>query len=292
MDYLDPKFLRNLERLRMLSRKTFSGNMRGERKSRKKGASVEFADFTKYNMGDDFRYIDWNAYARLETLILKLFMEEEDLLIYILLDSSASMNYGHPNKHEFAKKIVAALSYIGTANLDRVKILSFSDHLEEKLPMIRSKSKIYQILDFLKELPASGTATHLEQMVDQFLIRHKKPGLCILISDFLDPSGYETSLKKLSYYLFEPAVIQVFSPEEIQPQYLGDLELRDIETGEKLDLSMNRSAIQHYQATLKAFCEGLEKFCQTMNILFLRTISATPFEEVVLQYLRRSHFIN
>lgn len=291
MDYLDPKFLRNLDRLKILAKKTFSGNMRGERKSKNKGASVEFADFTKYNLGDDFRYIDWNAYARLETLILKLFMEEEDLLIYLLIDSSSSMNYGHPNKHEFAKKLVAALAYIGTANLDRIKIISFSDQIEEKLSTARSKTKIYQILQYLKELPASGKATDLSQMIDQFLIRHKKPGLCVLISDFLDPAGYETPLKKLSYYLFEPAVIQIFSPEEIHPNYLGDLQLIDSETGEMLDLSMNRRAIQQYQATLQVFCEEIENFCKKMNINFLRTITSTPFEEVVLQYLRKGKFL-
>jgi uncharacterized protein (DUF58 family) len=219
-------------------------------------------------------------------------MEEEDLLIYILLDSSRSMDFGYPHKHEFAKHLTAALAYIGTSNLDRIKILSFTESLEDQLPTTRSKSKLYQVLQFLQNLHPAGNPTHLAQMVDHFLIKHKKPGVCILLSDFLDPEGFETPLKKLLYNHFEPMVIQILAPEELQPTLLGDLQLIDAETQQALDLSMNRRALQQYQETLELFCKSLEDFCTQRNINFIRAITSIPFEEIVLKHLRKAQVLS
>src|SRR5271168_1207574 len=146
---LDPKFLAQLEQLELVSRKIFLGRMKGERRSKRKGQSVEFADYRNYVIGDDLRFLDWNLYARLDRLFLRLFMEEEDLHFYILLDNSKSMDFGAPTKLHYAKQVAAALGFIGLVNLDRVVVQAFSDRLVQTSPVLRGRRSLWRLLDFL-----------------------------------------------------------------------------------------------------------------------------------------------
>src|SRR5438094_3872854 len=133
---LDPQFLARLEQLELVSRKIFLGRMKGERRSKKKGQSVEFADYRNYVIGDDLRFLDWNLFARLEKLFIRLFMEEEDLHFYVLIDNSLSMDFGNPTKLHYAKQVAAALAFIGLVNMDRVVIEAFNDRLTQSLPAV------------------------------------------------------------------------------------------------------------------------------------------------------------
>src|SRR5216683_302946 len=155
---LDPLFLARLEQLEIVSRKIFVGKTKGERLSRRKGQSVEFADYKNYVVGDDLRFLDWNLYGRLDKLFIRLFLEEEDLHFYILIDNSLSMDFGSPTKLHYARQVAAALGFIGLVNLDRVVIEAFSDRVTQTMPVARGRRSLWRMLDFLNKVqPAGGS---------------------------------------------------------------------------------------------------------------------------------------
>ncbi len=188
---LDPDFLHKLEQLELVSRKIFVGRMKGERKSKRRGSSVEFAEHRNYTVGDDLRHIDWNVYGRLDRLFLKLFLEEEDLHVYSLLDTSLSMDFGTPTKLRYGKQVSAALSFIGLVNHDRVLVNSFSALLEQGLHGIRGRSQMWRIVQYLDRLEASGNSD-LTSAAREFAIRHAGKGVVVVISDFLDSAVIRT----------------------------------------------------------------------------------------------------
>src|ERR1022692_42440 len=155
---LDPQFLARLEQLELVSRKNFLGHMKGERRSKRKGQSVEFADYRNYVKGDDLRFLDWNLYARLDRLFIRLFMEEEDLHFYVLIDNSLSMDFGKPTKLHYARQVAAALAFIGLVNMDRVVIDVFSDRLVQSMPAMRGRRSLWRVMDFLQNLPPAGSS--------------------------------------------------------------------------------------------------------------------------------------
>ncbi len=184
-DLLTPDFLRKIERLSLVAKRVFPGQLRGERRSTKRGSSVEFADYRNYAVGDDFRRVDWNVYARLEKLFLKLFVEEEDLHVYVLIDASRSMEFGDPSKLLYAKRVAAALSYIALGNLDRVGLAALSDGMASILTPKRGKQSAFGVFEWLKSVKPSG-ATQLAQSIRDFSLRTSRPGLAIVISDFFE----------------------------------------------------------------------------------------------------------
>src|SRR3989449_5790658 len=143
---LDPQFLARLEQLERVSRKIFLGRMKGERRSKRKGQSVEFADYRNYVSGDDLRFLDWNLYARLDRLFIRLFMEEEDLHFYLLIDNSLSMDFGTPTKLHYARQVAAALGFIGLVNLDRVVVEAFNDRLTQTMPAARGRRSVWRLM--------------------------------------------------------------------------------------------------------------------------------------------------
>ena len=284
--FLDSEFLKKLEYLNLIAKRTFTGETKGERRSSKRGYSVEFADYKDYSVGDDFRYVDWNVFGRLERLVVKLFMEEEDLFIYLLIDASESMNYGQPNKLEYAKHIASALAYVGLSNLNRVGLGIFADGLISVLPPKRGKSEIFNIMDFLQATKPSGI-TNLAQAGKNYSLRHKRAGLAIIISDFYDINGYQEALKYFIYRKCEIFALQIFSPEELNPSLTGDLKLIDIETDIKREITVTERIIEHYKMRLTIFCKEIEQFCQQRGINYLRASTSTPFEDLVLKYFRQ-----
>src|SRR5438477_6526326 len=155
---LDPQFLAKLEQLELVSRKIFLGLMKGERRSKKKGQSVEFADYRNYVKGDDLRFLDWNLYARLDRLFIRLFQEEEDLHFYVLIDNSLSMDFGTPSKLHYARQVAAALAFIGLCNMDRVVIEVFNDRLLQSMPAVRGRRSLWRVMDFLQKIdPGSAS---------------------------------------------------------------------------------------------------------------------------------------
>src|SRR5712691_12224435 len=228
---LDPKFLAQLEQLELVSRKIFLGRMKGERRSKRKGQSVEFADFRNYVIGDDLRFLDWNLYARLDKLFLRLFFEEEDLHFYILLDNSLSMDFGNPTKLHYARQIAAALGFIGLVNLDRVVIEVFNNRLTQSMPAARGRRSLWRLFDFLGKLEPAGPSD-LSQALRTFSLKCSGKGIVVLLSDLMDKGGYEEALRYLVARQMDIYVIQVLCQEEIEPEIVGDLKLTDVEDGD------------------------------------------------------------
>jgi len=295
-DLLSPDFVRRLDQLDVLSRKILQGKLRGERRSKRRGQSVEFADYRPYVAGDDLRFIDWNLYARLERLFLRLFMEEEDLSLSILIDTSRSMDYGTPSKFLFAKRLAAALGYVGLVNYNRVHLFGYVETLRDSLTGLRGRRPIPQMLDFLRGLPvpsAPGTlgaaASNLAAAARRFAQAQTQKGVVVVISDLLDKGDITAALKCLAGGRHDVFIVQVLSPQEIDPTQAalaGDLTLRDCEDGQTAEVSLTAALIKRYRATLNAHIETMRSACAKRDAIHLFCDSTTPFEELVLQQLR------
>ncbi len=291
---LDADFMRRLERLTVVARKVFPGQLKGEKRSPRHGSSVEFADFRTYTPGDDFRYVDWNVYGRLDRLFLKMFREEEDLHLYLLLDVSQSMRFGEPRtKLDAARRLAAALGYIGLASLDRVAAAAFSDRIMERFRLTRGRRHAPRLFRFLTEAgeldadDASPVPTDLPQALRQFAIQTRNPGVVVIISDFLDPHGYREAITALLACHFDVNAIQVLSSEEVSPEVAGDLRLVDSETQETREITVSGALLSAYRRRAAEYCEELKQFCVSRGAGYGRLLTSDSIEEFVLTYLRR-----
>jgi len=282
---LSPELLAKLERLELVSRKIFRGRMKGERRSPRKGQSVEFADFRNYVPGDDLRFVDWNTYARLEKLFLKLFLEEEDLHFYALLDASDSMDFGDPTKLAWAKQLAAALGFIGLVRGDRVKIETIGQPGKAGTPAFRGRRSLWRLLDHVEAIEP-GEPTMLNQGVKNFCLRNSGKGIVILITDLMDKSGYEAGLKYLLSQDMDVYVVHVLSAEELEPDLTGDLRLIDCEDGDEAEVTVGGPLLKRYRETLAAFVDGAREFCTRRGMMYLRARSDLAVEDVVSGYLR------
>ena len=284
--FLDEDFLRKLEKLKILAQKGIKGPIKGEHDSWRSGASLEFLDYRKYQAGDDFRYIDWNVYGRLDRLFIKLFRAEEDLTIHVLVDTSQSMGWGNPPKDIFAKKLAAALCYLGLASLDRVGITSFADSLgESKLPE-RGKRVYLSMLKYLLSLKPGGE-TDLNSCLTEFASACKRPGIAIILGDLLDPKGFEKGLEALSYRRFDITLIQILDREEIFPAFNGYLTLKEVETGEVKRITLDRALLELYREGMRDFLENIKDFCRKSGIDYYLSNTGVPFEDLLLEYLAK-----
>jgi uncharacterized protein (DUF58 family) len=283
---LDPDFLARLEQLELVSRKIFLGRMKGERRSKRKGQSVEFADYRNYVVGDDLRFLDWNLYARLDRLFIRLFMEEEDLHFYVLLDNSLSMDFGDPKKIHYAKQIAAALGFIGLVNLDRVVIEAFNDRLTQSMPALRGRRSLWRLMSFLEKLEPAGPSD-LRQALRSFSIKCKGKGIVVLLSDLMDKGGYEEALRYLVARQLDIYVIQILSQEEIEPEIVGDLRLVDVEDEDVAEITVSAPLLKRYKQNLAAYRSAVHEFCTRRGISYIFTSNQVPFDRLVMTYLRQ-----
>ncbi len=286
----DGDFLKRLDSLSIVSRRVVTGRAKGERRSFRKGAGVEFQDYRPYVMGDDLRYVDWNIYSRLDKLLLKLFVEEEDLCLHLLVDGSASMAVGEPPKLDYALQVAAALGYIGLSNLERVALAHFAGELTRMLRPRRGRGQILPLLDFLATVEAQGS-TNLNGCLANYALRSRVPGVVVVLTDLLDPGGYADGLKALLRRRFEVFLLHVVSEEELRPHLRGDLTLVDSEGGPSREVSVDRGALERYQARLQEHFAEAERFCARHRIDYLRTSTAVPFQDLILRHLRRGGFL-
>ncbi|HEY3964243.1 MAG TPA: DUF58 domain-containing protein [Planctomycetaceae bacterium] len=283
---LEPKFLARLEQLELVSRKIFVGRMKGERLSKRKGQSVEFADYKNYVVGDDLRHLDWNLFARLDRLFIRLFLEEEDLHVYLLIDSSLSMDFGSPTKLRFAKQFVAALGFIGLVNQDRVVVEAFNDELTQTTPALRGRKSLWRLIEFLNGVQPAGSSD-LTKAMRSFSLRASGKGVVVVIGDFMDKGGYEEALRYLVARQMDVYVVQVLSPEEIDPEVAGDLKLVDVEDQDVAEITVSRALLKRYKDNLAAYRAQLYEFCTRRGVACLFTSTQVPFETLVLTYLRQ-----
>jgi len=247
--------------------------------------SVEFSDYRPYGAGDDLRYVDWNIYGRLDRLYLKLFVDEEDLRLHLLLDGSASMSFGEPGKLHYAARLAAALGFVGLASHERVGVAVIRDRMAEGWSPARGRGQLLSLLEFAARLRSEGP-TGLSDALVAYALRSREAGLAVLISDLLDPAGYERGLKALLERRFDVHVVHLLSPEELNPVLAGDLRLTDAETGEIQDFTMDGEAMRGYRERLGEFLESAESFCRANEISYHRVATDTPVEELVLRELK------
>lgn len=281
---LSPDLLARLERMELVSRKVFRGRMKGERKSKRKGQSVEFHDFRSYVPGDDLRLIDWNLYARLDQLFLKLFQEEEDLHFYALVDASESMNFGNPTKLHVAKQLAAALGYVGLCRADRVSVQGLGPP-GRRAPVLRGRASLWKMLQYLDSLD-SGHNVSLQEGIKDFSLRNSGAGVVVLLTDLMDKQGYESALRMLVGRRMDLFVMHVLSPEEIDPPLRGDRRLIDVEDGDAAEITINSVAIEKYRETVRGFVSSIKAFCNRRSIVYIPVRTESPIEDIVTKYLR------
>jgi uncharacterized protein (DUF58 family) len=285
MSLLDSDFLRSLEQLSLLARRRVRGGTYGERRSFALGRGVEFADYRSYQVGDDTRYVDWNVFSRLDRLFVKLFREEEDLDVHLVVDASASMRFGEPSKLDHAKRLAAALGYVALASLDRVGAVFVRDGTGRSLPPRRGRRHAMHLFSFLEsEGPRGGTS--LASAIRDYTRGTRRRGMAVLLTDLFDPSGFEAALRMLRYRRFETCLVQILSDDEIAPPLRGDLRLVDSETGDALDVTADGAALEAFERGRDAFFADVERFCFRHGIEYLRTTTSVPVRDLVLRYMR------
>ncbi len=284
---LSPELLAQLERLELVTRKVFRGRMKGERRSKRKGQSVEFADFRNYVAGDDLRLLDWNLYARLDKLIIKLFLEEEDLHFYTLIDSSLSMDFGDPSKLEYAKQLSAALGFVGLIRADRVRIETINQRPGERSPVLRGRSSVWRMLQHVESIQPDEESTPLAEGVKNFCLRNAGRGVVVLISDLMDKAGYQQALRYFVSHQVDCFVIHVLSEEELEPDLQGDLKLVDCEDQDEAEITVSAPLLKKYKQTLNSFVAGAQEFCSRRGIHYLLANNQMPVQDLVAKQLRR-----
>ena len=289
-DLFDDDFQRKLDYLALVSKRVFAGRMRAERRTKKSGSGVEFADHRDYQPGDDFRYLDWNVYQRFDRLLLRLYEEEEDLAIYFIVDASSSMGFGDGKKLRYAKRVAAALAYVGLANLDRVSIVSTTDKVLDRMPATRGKARIFKVFRFLKELEAEGQ-TSLEDALKTFVAQNKRRGLVVLASDLYDPHGFERGINVLRYNKFDPFVVHIVDEAEAKPKLAGDVLLYDCETGDEREVTVTAKVLERFEAAYRSYLDDIDRFCTSKQVPYIRADVNVPFDELILRVFRRGGFL-
>ncbi|MSP26743.1 MAG: DUF58 domain-containing protein [Myxococcales bacterium] len=294
-ELFDDAFQRKLEHLALVSKRAFTGAMKAERRTKKIGSGVEFADHRAYAPGDDFRYLDWNAYQRFDRLLVKLFEEEEDLAIYFIVDNSRSMGFGAEGpksglKLRYAKQLAAALAYVGLANLDRISIVTATDEITGRMEPTRNKRRIFRVFEFLRRTEANGD-TDLGAALRTFAAQHKRRGLAVLISDLYDPAGFEQGINVLRYNHFEPFVLHVVDAKDARPELKGDLVLYDCETGDEREVTVTDKVLARYTEAYEKYLARVQRFCVKKQVSYFQADVSVPFDDLILRVFRRGGFL-
>jgi len=283
-----PDFLTRLEYLSIMSKKVFRGSLLAQRRTMQMGAGIEFSDHREYTPGDDFRYLDWNVYARHGDLLLKRFQEEQDLHVYLMLDCSRSMGFGEPSKFDLARHLVAALAYIALADLDRIAIVAFADGILKEMPLTRGKARILPIMQFLESLETQGVNTHLGRSVQGLIHRGTRSGLAVVVSDLFDEHGFQSGLDQLRFRRFDTHVLQIHALKEADPALLGDAELVDIETETVRKVTVTENNLRTYKRLFREHQGAVRDYCRTYELGCTQTPSTVPFDSLIIRMMREA----
>lgn len=288
---LSPDDFRMLEGLRLNPRKSFSGRVRGERLTRKKGISIEFSDYRDYTEGDDLRHLDWNVLARLQNAVIKTYQDEEDLAVYLVVDLTASMSFGDPQKQQVAKTLACAFGYVALNSQDAaypvtlpmaVNPMRGSSGVGTALRGRASYPKLARWVSSIPELAPGALATALRD----FVKANTRAGLVILLTDGLDPE-MPNLIRVLGGRGHEVCLIQILAPEEVDPDLEGDLRLLDAETNEVVEITANRDALDGYRKNLAAHNELLQESCRRVGGRYLTVQVDRSLEWIITEKLRR-----
>lgn len=276
--------IRLLERLRLNPRKIADGRIRGDRLTRKKGVSIEFADFRDYVDGDDVRHLDWNVLARMQTPVIRTYQDEEDIAVYVLLDCSASMDFGNPSKFEVAKRIAAAIGYIALCGSDALYGVPLRKPLETAR-VLRNRINFLKFDTWLSSQIPEADAP-LSSTLTAFAAGKSRPGFAIVISDGLDPE-VASSIARLGGRGHEVGFIQVLAPEELDPDIEGDLRLIDSESPVLVEITANSQALKEYGKNLRKHCSSLASACKRVGGRYFQVETRESFDSIIKDKLRR-----
>jgi uncharacterized protein (DUF58 family) len=285
----DEKTLRKLDRLALVASQVRAGQIKGDRRSTKRGTSIEFADYRDYVRGDDLRRVDWNVYARLERPFIKLLEEEEDLAVHLLLDASRSMDYGAEDGHKFryAQRLAAALGYVALAAGDRLTLTVLrGEGVAAQYGPARGRGHTLRLLDFLANLESDG-ATGLDAALRNYALGARRPGLAFVISDLFSPSGYRDGIGQLQGRGYEVSLLHLLSPDEIDPPLAGDLRLIDSETGDPQDVTLDGGLRDLYRRRVSAWRDEIADYCLKRRVNYIPVTTSVAWDELVLFHLRR-----
>lgn len=286
---LDPKFLRRLEQWSLAVRRTYAGQYGGERRSNRHGQSIEFADFRNYVPGDDVRFVDWPLYGRLEKLYLKLFLQEQELNVYLLVDLSESMTFGEPSKARMARRLAAAMGYLALAHQDGLSISVAGGEgtaRRQAFRLCRGRGFVTRMMWFLGQAREGGRLA-LGDFVKESLAPIRRPGLVILISDFLEREGHERALAQIIARRHEGIALHVLDREEWEPDLRGDLRLIDAEDEDATEISVSPGMLAAYRRRVREWSQSIEGWCNRRGVTYARVLSDDSAEDVVLKTLRR-----
>jgi len=283
---LNSKFLHQLDSLKIISKRAKKVFFQGERRGKKAGSGLEFIDYQEYQVGDDYRYIDWHLFSRLEQLFVKLFVEEENLRVHLIIDESESMSGGDPSKIDYACQLAAALGYIALVNLDEVGSTTFSSQLKKTLPPRRGKPQVFNLFNFLEGITAQGK-TSFNLCLEEFSRRQRKAGMVVVLSDLLDPMGYEEGLLSLRSRGWEVCLLHILEENEVRPIENGEVVLIDKETHQRIETIIDKVMGQKYEEELKDFFQRVESFCQYYEINYLRVLTSFSLINFIFQNLRK-----
>jgi uncharacterized protein (DUF58 family) len=292
----DEKTLRKLDRLIIVANKIRSGAIKGERRSSRRGTSIEFADYRNYVRGDDLRRVDWNIYARLERPFIKLLEDEEDLAVHLLLDASASMDWprsGDRNLEKFlyARRVLAGLAYIALGGGDQVTVTVLREGGIQRWGPLRGRGHILGLLAWLEKVATRGSID-LNQALRDYAMRTARAGVCVVLSDFMSPEGYEDGLRALQGRGHEVTAIHILSPDEVSPEIAGDLKLVDVETGMSQDVTIDAAMLELYLRRLQAWQAEIGAYCTRRGIHYIPIDTRTPWEQLILSELRRARVVH
>ena len=287
---------RRLEPLMLVAQKARVGAIKGDRRSIKRGASVEFADYRNYVAGDDLRQLDWNIYARLEKPYIKLLEDEEDLAVHLILDASASMDFpaeGEPERHKlvYAKRILAGLAYVSLTSGDRLTLTAVNDQRRATFGPVRGKAQSVAILRFIDAIEAAGI-TDLDAALSDYAIRARRPGLTLVISDMYSLDGaYLDGMNALLSRGHEVALIHVLAPEEVEPAVVGDLSLVDVETELQQEVTVDGAMLAIYQRRLAAWRREIRDDCLRRGAHYFPLETDAPWQRLILADMRRAGLV-
>lgn len=289
MDLFDTSTLQKLEQLTLVANRVRIGVMKGERRSRKRGSSIEFADYRSYVQGDDLRRLDWNVLARLERPFIKLLEEEEDLAVHILVDASLSMDWPEEdrdeNKLRYALRLAGALGHVALIAGDQLSITLIQSDRGTTWGPYRGRFNSIRMLRFLEEAEAGGQ-TELDQVLSRYALQSHRPGLLFLLSDIFSPGGYQRGLNALQARGYEIALIHVLSPEEVDPPLSGDIKLVDVETAAEAEMTLDTATLARYRRRLETWQEEIGAYAARRNIHYIPVNTTLPWEKLIMQSMR------
>ncbi len=285
-ELVDDTFLSRLRNVALASQRKLTSGLTGEHSSPRRAHALEFADYRSYSPGDDFRRVDWNAYLRLDHLLVKLADAPERLTLHLLLDASNSMAWGNPDKFSYARRVTAGLAYVALSHMDAASLLVLQGQDCIRLSRQESAAAAARMVRAVNSLEPGGT-TDLNAALTVYTAQGNHQGVAVLISDLLSPGGYQAGLERLSRSALRPVVIHLLSPEEMNPPLEGDLELLDVETGDTVQVSIDWGTLRRYRRWLREWLDEVEAFCSRWGITYVRVETSQPIEYLLLDRLRR-----